>query len=65
MVVGTVILFNKETGHGVIRDDKGKKSFLHYSEIRSGLKNLHEGQRVCFDVRKEFSDATSLNVRLR
>ncbi|MBN2516092.1 MAG: cold-shock protein [Deltaproteobacteria bacterium] len=65
MELGTVIFFNNETGFGVIQDDVGKKVLLHYSEVRSESKNLYEGQRVCFDVRKGISDAMALNIRLR
>jgi len=65
MELGTVIFFNNETGFGVIRDDEGKKVFLHYSEVRSASKTLYEGQRVCFDVRKGLSDTMALNIRLR
>jgi cold shock CspA family protein len=65
MELGTIIFFNNETGFGVIRDDKGKKVLLHYSEVRSESKNIYEGQRVCFDVRKGLSDTMALNIRLQ
>jgi cold shock CspA family protein len=65
MELGTIIFFNNETGFGVIRDDEGKKILLHYSEVRSELKSLYEGQRVCFDVQKGLNDTMALNIRLR
>jgi cold shock CspA family protein len=65
MGLGTIIFFNNETGFGVIQNDEGGKVLLHYSEVRSGSKNLFEGQRVCFDARHGICDTMALNIRLR
>ena len=66
MPQGTVLIFNNETGFGVIRDEEGNKVFVHYSEIKTGWTgSLYEGQRVIFDVRKGLSGAMAINVMLK
>jgi CspA family cold shock protein len=66
MTQGTVLIFNNETGFGVIRDEGGNKVFVHYSEIKSeGTGSLYEGQRVIFDIRKGLTGTMAMNVRLR
>jgi cold shock protein len=49
---GTVKWFNAEKGFGFIEpDDGGKDAFVHISAVeRSGLSNLHEGQKVGFEL---------------
>jgi cold shock protein len=49
---GTVKWFNAEKGFGFIEpDDGGKDAFVHISAVeRSGLNNLHEGQKVDFEL---------------
>jgi CspA family cold shock protein len=44
--------FNAEKGFGFIEpDDGGKDAFVHISAVeRSGLNNLHEGQKVDFEL---------------
>lgn len=66
MMQGTVLIFNNETGFGVIRDERGNKVFVHYSEIKTGeTRSLYEGQRVIFDIRKGLKGTMALNVRLK
>lgn len=52
MSTGTVKWFNAEKGFGFIEpDDGGKDAFVHISAVeRSGLNNLHEGQKVGFEL---------------
>ncbi|WP_084959163.1 cold-shock protein [Thermoactinospora rubra] len=53
MSTGTVKWFNAEKGFGFIEQDGGAGDvFAHYSNIVSqgGYRELHEGQRVAFDV---------------
>ncbi|GAA1015703.1 MULTISPECIES: cold-shock protein [Streptomyces] len=52
MVTGTVKWFNAEKGFGFIAQDGGGADvFAHYSNIvAQGFRELHEGQKVSFDV---------------
>jgi CspA family cold shock protein len=53
MASGTVKWFNSEKGFGFIQQDGGGADvFAHYSNIVSqgGYRELHEGQRVAFDI---------------
>ncbi|MEU7895674.1 cold-shock protein [Nonomuraea sp. NPDC049152] len=53
MATGTVKWFNSEKGFGFIEQDGGGADvFAHYSNIvaQGGYRELHEGQKVSFDV---------------
>lgn len=52
MVVGTVKWFNSTKGYGFIAPEDGSKdAFVHISDVqRAGLKTLHEGDRIQFDL---------------
>jgi cold shock protein len=52
MTTGTVKWFNPNRGYGFIQpDDGGKDVFVHITAVeQSGLRNLHEGQKVAFEV---------------
>jgi CspA family cold shock protein len=52
MATGTVKWFNSEKGFGFIEQDGGGADvFAHYSNIATqGFRELHEGQKVTFDV---------------
>lgn len=51
---GTVKWFNATKGFGFIAQDGGEDVFVHYSAIQSaGYRELHEGQKVEFDVEKD------------
>jgi CspA family cold shock protein len=52
MTTGTVKWFNPDKGYGFIRpDDGGKDVFVHISAVeQSGLRILHEGQKVAFEI---------------
>jgi CspA family cold shock protein len=52
MTTGTVKWFNAQKGFGFIApDDGGKDAFVHISAVeRSGLGDLHDGQKVSFEL---------------
>ena len=49
---GTVKWFNAQKGFGFIApDDGGSDAFVHISAVeRAGLSDLHEGQKVGFEL---------------
>jgi len=51
-MLGTVKWFSKEKGYGFITPENGTKDiFVHISGIvKSGLRELQEGDRVSFDL---------------
>ncbi|HEX7970074.1 MAG TPA: cold-shock protein [Stellaceae bacterium] len=54
MSSGTVKWFNAMKGYGFIQPDDGTKDvFVHVSAVeRAGLTNLHEGQKLSFDLER-------------
>jgi CspA family cold shock protein len=52
MASGTVKWFDAQKGFGFIQpDDGGKDAFVHISAVeRSGMSNLHEGQKLEFEL---------------
>jgi len=52
MPIGTVKFFNAQKGYGFIAPEGGAPDvFVHISAVeQAGMKTLHEGQRVSFDV---------------
>jgi CspA family cold shock protein len=54
MATGTVKWFNAQKGYGFIAPNDGSKDvFVHISAVeRSGLGNLHEGQKVSFELER-------------
>lgn len=61
MSIGTVKWFNPIKGYGFIQPDDGSKDvFVHISAVeRSGIGNLHEGQKLSFDVERGQQGKTS------
>lgn len=55
MTIGTVKWFNATKGFGFIQPEDGSKDvFVHISAVeRSGIGNLHEGQRVSFETQRD------------
>ena len=53
MAIGTVKWFDPRRGYGFIQPENGSQDvFVHISAVeRSGIGNLHEGQKVSFDPR--------------
>ena len=55
MLTGTVKWYNDQKGYGFIRpDDGGKDVFVHASALeRAGLRGLHEGQKVSYELQTD------------
>ena len=67
MTTGTVKWFNSAKGYRFIQpDDGGNDAFVHISAVeRTGLPNLHEGQKVEFELtpgRDGKSSAENLSI---
>jgi CspA family cold shock protein len=58
---GTVKWFNAQKGYGFIQPDDGSQDvFVHISAVeRAGIGNLHEGQKVSFDLERGDRGKTS------
>jgi cold shock protein len=54
MSSGTVKWFNAQKGYGFIQPDDGSRDiFVHVSAVeRSGIGNLHEGQKLTYEVER-------------
>ena len=53
-ISGTVKWFNATKGFGFIAQEGGEDVFVHFSAIAaSGYRELHEGQKVEFDVEND------------
>jgi CspA family cold shock protein len=66
MSTGTVKWFNSAKGYGFIRPEDGSKDiFVHISAVeRAGLSNLHEGQKLTFDVeRGQQGKVSAVNIQ--
>jgi CspA family cold shock protein len=61
MTIGTVKWFNSQKGYGFIQPEDGSKDvFVHISAVeRSGLGNLHEGQKVSYELERGQQGKTS------
>src|SRR3954451_4612593 len=61
MSKGTVKWFNSQKGYGFIQPDDGSKDvFVHISAVeRAGLGNLHEGQKLSFELERGQQGKTS------
>lgn len=66
MQTGTVKRFNKIKGYGFITpDDSDKEVFVHFSEIQTeGFKELHEGQRVRYELKKGEKGESATKVQI-
>ncbi|MBC7267381.1 MULTISPECIES: cold-shock protein [Streptomyces] len=64
MASGTVKWFNSEKGFGFIAQDGGGADvFAHYSNIATqGFRELHEGQKVTFDIGQGQKGPTAENI---
>jgi cold shock protein len=61
MTTGTVKWFNTQKGYGFIQPDDGSKDvFVHISAVeRSGIGNLHEGQKLSYELERGNQGKTS------
>ena len=66
MPTGTVKWFNSEKGFGFIaQDGAGADVFVHHSEIAtSGYRELHEGQKVDFEVTQGPKGPQAANIQV-
>lgn len=55
MATGVVKWFNGQKGFGFIQPDEGGGDvFVHISAVeRAGMNNLHEGQKVSFELERD------------
>ena len=66
MTIGTVKWFNSQKGYGFIQPDDGSKDvFVHISAVeRSGMGNLHEGQKLSFELEQgQRGRVSAVNLR--
>ena len=60
---GTVKWFSERKGFGFIEQEDGKDVFVHHSGINAaGFKNLHEGDKVTFNVEQGQKGPAAVNV---
>ena len=61
MPIGTVKWFDPRRGYGFIQPEDGSQDvFVHISAVeRSGIGNLHEGQKVSFELERDNRGKTS------
>ena len=61
MTIGTVKWFNTQKGYGFIQPHDGSKDvFVHISAVeRSGIGDLHEGQKLSFELERDNRGKTS------
>ena len=67
MITGTVKWFDLQKGFGFIAPDNGgTDAFVHISAVeRSGIRDLHEGQKLSFDVSIDKRNGKSAAENLR
>jgi CspA family cold shock protein len=67
MQIGTVKWFNSTKGFGFIQPDEGGADvFVHVSAVeRAGLRTLHEGQKVSFELEADRRSGKSSAVNLQ
>jgi CspA family cold shock protein len=66
MAIGTVKWFNSAKGYGFIQPEDGSKDvFVHISAVeRSGIGNLHEGQKISYDIeRGQQGKSSAVNLK--
>ena len=66
MKYGTVRMWDNNKGFGFILSDDDEDLFVHVSDLdpRVKGKQLREGQRVGFDMRREIKGDRAVNVRV-
>ena len=66
MQSGIVKWFNAQKGFGFIQPDAGGADiFVHISAVeRAGLHNLHEGQRISYEIEQDRRSGKSCADRL-
>jgi CspA family cold shock protein len=66
MKYGTVRMWDNNKGFGFILSDDDEDLFVHVSDLDPRVKGrqLREGQRVGFDMRREIKGDRAVNVRV-
>jgi len=65
MPTGTVKWFSERKGYGFIEQDDGNDVFVHHQDIQGeGFKNLHENEKVEFDVEQGEKGPKATNVKV-
>ena len=67
MATGTVKWFNTTKGYGFIQPDDGTEDvFLHISAVeRSGIGNVHEGQKLSYELQRDPKKGKSAAANLK
>lgn len=62
---GTVKFFNTTKGFGFIEpQDGGKDVFVHISAVENaGLRSLHEGEKVSFELEENRGKMAAVNIK--
>jgi len=65
MAQGTVKFFNSQKGFGFIQPTDGARDvFVHISAVeRAGMSDLHEGQKLTYDVVSERGKLAASNLQ--
>jgi len=66
METGIVKWFNFTKGYGFIEpSDKSRDVFLHISALeQAGIKNIDSGQKVSFEIEKQYGKLSATNIKL-
>ena len=67
MAIGTVKWFNTTKGYGFIQPEDGTEDvFLHVSAVeRSGIGNVHEGQKLSYELQRDPKKGKSSAANLK
>ena len=65
MPIGTVRWFNAVAGFGYIQKDPCMTDIFVYKEAveNAGLKDLHQGQRVTFEITRQRGQESAVNLQ--
>ncbi len=66
MQYGTVKMWDASKGFGFIVTENDDELFVHVSDLDVSIvgKRLKQGQKVAFDIRREFKGDKAINVRV-
>lgn len=66
MTTGVVKWFNPTKGYGFIQPEDGTKDvFVHITAVeKAGLRTLHEGQNVSFELATNKGKTSAVNLKL-